>query len=77
MYSPLTFLFAFIAFTIMKGVIYMKKKFNFEIVKDYALPVAIGIFTIITGISEKKSQKRNIELEQKLDALNKKLEESN
>lgn len=54
----------------------MKKKFDFRVVKDYALPVAIGIFTIISGISEKQAQKRNIELEQKLDTLNKKLEES-
>lgn len=49
----------------------MKKKFDF----GYVLPVLAGVVAILTGINEKRAQDRNNELEQKLDALNKRLEE--
>lgn len=51
----------------------MKKKINFNDLKGYVFPVVLGVVTIISGISEKKANDRNLELEKKLDALNEKL----
>ena len=51
------------------------KKFDFNEVKGYLIPIIVGLVTIVSGISEKNAQKRNEELEKKLDDLNKKLEE--
>ena len=43
--------------------------------KGYVFPVVLGVVTIISGINEKRSNDRNLELEKKLDALNEKLGE--
>lgn len=49
-------------------------KIDFGKIGSYALPVLMGIGTIIAGINEKKASDRNQELEQKIDELNKKLD---
>ena len=51
----------------------MKNKINFKDLKGYVFPVVLGVVTIISGINEKRSNDRNLELEKKLDALNEKL----
>ena len=51
------------------------KEIKFSDIKGYILPVLLGIGTIVSGIMEKKSQDRNAELDRKLDALNKKLDD--
>ena len=51
------------------------KEVKFSDVKGYILPVLLGIGTIVSGIMEKKNQDRNAELDRKLDALNKKLDD--
>ena len=53
----------------------MKNKINFKDLKGYVFPVVLGVVTIISGINEKRSNDRNLELEKKLDALNEKLGE--
>ena len=53
----------------------MMKEVKFSDIKGYILPVLLGIGTIVSGIMEKKNQDRNAELDRKLDALNKKLDD--
>ena len=53
----------------------MKEKIKFSDLKGYILPVLLGVGTIVSGIMEKKNQDRNAELDRKLDALNKKLDD--
>ena len=51
------------------------KNFDFGKVKPYIFPIVMGIVTIIGGINEVNANKRNEALEEKLDALNQKLED--
>ena len=41
------------------------KKFDCNDLKGYLIPIIVGLVTIVSGISEKNTQKRNEELEKK------------
>lgn len=47
----------------------MSKKFDFETLKDYAFPIILGIVTIVSGIEDKKRDKRSEELAEEIKSL--------